>query len=208
MADLLPPLHAVTDDATLARPGFLDRALRLLAVGGPGVALHLRGPRTEGGRLYELAAELGPRAMDEGALLIVNDRVDVALAAGADGVQLGARSLSLDDAAALLGDAPLIGVSTRVPEEAYDAVEGGADFLVVGNVYETASHPGREGMGTGLVEGMALLGIPVIAIGGVTPERVAELREAGAAGVAAIRGIWEAPDPAVAARRYLDAWQS
>ncbi|HEX2203470.1 MAG TPA: thiamine phosphate synthase, partial [Longimicrobium sp.] len=172
----------------------------------------VRGPRrwsaTSGGRLYELAGELVLRAMDAGALLIVNDRVDVALAAGADGVQLGARSLALDDAAALLGDAPLIGVSTHVPEEGYDAVEGGADFLVVGHVYETPSHPGREGAGTALVEGMALLGVPVVAIGGVTPERVAEVRGAGAAGVAAIRGVWDAPDPARAVRRYLDAWHS
>ncbi|MDT8342467.1 MAG: thiamine phosphate synthase, partial [Longimicrobiales bacterium] len=89
----VPPLHLVTDDAVLARPGFRGAAEAALEAGGARVALHLRGPGTNGGPLYRLAVALVPAARAAGALLLVNDRVDVAACAGADGVQLGRRSL-------------------------------------------------------------------------------------------------------------------
>ena len=82
----------------------------------------------------------------------------------------------------------------------------GADFLVVGNVYETLSHPGRSAGGLELVRSTAELGVPVIAIGGITPARVAEVRAAGAYGVASIRGLWHAHDPAAAALAMLEPW--
>jgi thiazole tautomerase (transcriptional regulator TenI) len=123
----------------------------------------------------------------------------VALAVGADGVHLGRRGLPPADARALLGSGRWIGQSVRTPADA----EPGADFLLVGNVFATASHPGRPGIGT---EGLAG-DPPRIAIGGVTPERVAELRQASAQGVAAIRGIWDAPRPAAAVESYLKEWR-
>ena len=86
------------------------------------------------------------------------------------------------------------------------AVEEGADFLVVGSIYETASHPGRAAVGTGLLREAARLGRPVIAIGGITPERVPELKAAGAYGVAAIRALWQADDPAAATLSMLAPW--
>jgi thiamine-phosphate diphosphorylase len=91
-------------------------------------------------------------------------------------------------------------------EEAGAALEEGADFLVVGSIYATASHPNREPAGPELVTRAARLGLPVIAIGGVTPERVVELKDAGAYGVAAIRSLWDAPDPAGATVAMLSAW--
>jgi thiamine-phosphate pyrophosphorylase len=86
------------------------------------------------------------------------------------------------------------------------AVEEGADFLVVGSIYETSSHPGQPAAGPELVRLAAGFGRPVIAIGGVTPEHAPELRAAGAYGVAAIRALWQAADPAAATLAMLAPW--
>lgn len=189
----------------LGRPDFPDAARAVLARGGPGVALHLRGPHTAGRALFALAGELVPAARAAGALLLVNDRVDVALAAGADGVQLGRRSMLPADARRLLGpDAP-IGASVGDAAGARDAAASGAGFLVAGSVYPTASHPGREGIGPGALAELAAAGVPVVAVGGIVPARVAELRAAGAHGVAAIRAVWDAADPAEAVATFLEA---
>jgi thiamine-phosphate pyrophosphorylase len=206
-AERIPLLHAVTDDAVVARAGFLERAGEVLAAGGTDVALHLRAPGASGRTLYGLAARLAELAAGTGSLLLVNDRVDVALAV-AHGVQLGRRSLPVGDAWRLIGGRWPIGASVHDADEARDAAAAGADFLLAGAVYPTGTHPGRPGAGVRLIESVAGLGIPVIAIGGVTPERAGELRRAGAAGMAAIRGIWGAPSPADAVQRFIEAWQS
>lgn len=203
----IPPLHAVTDDAVIARGGFEERAGEVMAAGGADVAVHLRAPGASGRRMFALAERLMEMARASGSLLVINDRVDVAMAAGAPAVQLAARSLALADTRRIAGDAMRIGVSVHEMDEVRDAVAAGADWLIAGTIYPTASHPGRGGAGIGLIAEMAALGCPVIAIGGVTPERVPELRRAGASGVAAIRGTWDAPSPGEAVRRYLDAWR-
>jgi thiamine-phosphate diphosphorylase len=195
------------DDAVATRGDFVARAGEVLAAGGGDVALHLRAPAASGRHMFDLAERLMEMARASGSLLIVNDRADVAMAAGAHGVQLGARSLAVADARKLVGDARLVGASVHSVDEAREAVAAGADWLLAGTIYETASHPGRGGAGVGLIEEMAALGPPVVAIGGVAPERVPELRSAGAAGVAAVRGVWDAPSPADAVRRYLEAWR-
>ncbi|HUH12715.1 MAG TPA: thiamine phosphate synthase, partial [Longimicrobiales bacterium] len=91
----LPRLHLVTNDAVLAARAFPERARAVLARLGARVALHLRGHRAAGRTLFDLAASLAGAARESGALLFVNDRLDIALAAGAAGAQLGRRSLSL-----------------------------------------------------------------------------------------------------------------
>ena len=91
-------------------------------------------------------------------------------------------------------------------EEARAALEAGADFLIVGPIYSTTSHPDRPAAGPGLVTEVARLGRPVIAIGGVTPERSPQLREAGAYGIAAITAAWHVRDPAAAALALLAPW--
>jgi thiamine-phosphate pyrophosphorylase len=201
----LPPLHVVTDDATAARPDFLRAAAEVAAEGGPLIALHLRAPSAGGLAVYRWAEALRKVTRDAGALLLVNDRVDVALAVDADGVQLGRRGLDTADARALAGAERMIGVSVHTSAEAEEARQGGADFVLVGNVYATGSHPGRAGIGAQALAAFA--GLPRIAIGGVAPERVAELRDAGVQGVAAIRGVWNAPSPARAVRSYLKEWR-
>jgi len=207
-ADRIPLLHAVTDDAVVARDGFVERAEEVLAAGGTHLALHLRAPGASGRALYSLAARLAGVARGTGSLLLVNDRVDVALAVAAHGVQLGRRSLSPADAWRIVGGKMLIGASVHDAEEGREAAADGADFLLAGAVYPTATHPGQTGAGIRLIASVAGLGIPVVAIGGVTPERAGELRHAGAAGMAAIRGIWDAPSPADAVQRYIEAWQN
>lgn len=201
----VPVLHVVTDDRVLAAPGFSAAARALLRRGGPGVALHVRGPATAGGRLWELAGPLAEVAAESGALLVVNDRVDVAVAVSAGGVHLGRRSLPVAEARSLVGPDTVVGVSIHAGPEAAEAASQGADWAFAGNVYATGSHPGAPAKGPALVRDAVAAAprLAVLAIGGVTPARVAELMRAGAHGVAVIRGVWGSPDPS----RALDEYQ-
>lgn len=205
MKQPVPPLHVVTDDAVVARPDFLRQAGRVIAAGGPLLLFHLRAPRAPGRRLYELGCALMHPVYCEDGFIVVNDRADVAMAIEADGVQLGARGLRAADARRL--DLDWVGVSVHSMDEARAAQADGADFVLAGTIWRTPSHPGRPGAGTGVIREAAALGISTIAIGGVAPERVAEARGAGAAGVAVMRGVWDAPDPAAAVREYLEHWK-
>jgi thiamine-phosphate diphosphorylase len=156
-------------------------------------------------RLAAAAARMLALARPPEAAVFVSGRVDVAAATGAHGVQLRTTDLTPADARRLMPHG-WIGRSVHSADEARAAVDEGADFLVVGNVYQTPSHPGRPAGGPGLVQEAAGLGRPVIAIGGVTPERARELKAAGAYGVAAIRALWYAPDPAAATLAMLAPW--
>lgn len=203
----LPRLHLVTDDAVLANPEFDVRARNAIEAGGARVALHLRGHGTSTARLYEHAAALQPVCARLGARLLVNDRVDVALACDADGVQLGLGSLPVADARTLVGGQRLIGYSAHAAEEAAGALAAGADFVLLGSVWPTTSHPDRTPAGLDAVRATAAAaaGAPVIAIGGVTPERVADAAGADAHGVAVLSGVWRAADVVAAVTMYLDA---
>ena len=99
------------------------------------------------------------------------------------------------------------GRSVHGPDEARAAVAEGADYLIVGNVHPTASHPDRAGIGIAALAGILGLGRPVIAIGGMTPARATEVHASGAWGVAAIRAVWDAPDPVAAAEALLAPWE-
>ncbi|MGH7628486.1 MAG: thiamine phosphate synthase [Gemmatimonadales bacterium] len=198
----LPRVHAITDGAVLALPDLAIRA-GALAAAGSGLALHARDRAAPVAALVAAAARFVALARPPEASVFVNARPDVAAAVGAHGVQLGAADLAPADARRLLPDA-WIGRSVPGAEEARAARDEGADFLLVGPVYETATHPGRPAGGAALVRACAGLGLPVIAIGGITADRVVEMREAGAYGVAAIRALWLAPDPARSALEFLD----
>jgi thiamine-phosphate diphosphorylase len=139
------------------------------------------------------------------AAVFVSGRPDIAAATGAHGVQLGASDLTPSDARRFLASG-WIGRSVHRLEEAEAAVEEGADFIVVGSMYPTSTHPGMPPAGLKLLSDAATLGLPVVAIGGVTPDRVEELRSAGAYGVAAIRALWDASDPAAATLAMLAPW--
>ncbi|OGK97605.1 MAG: thiamine-phosphate diphosphorylase [Candidatus Rokubacteria bacterium RIFCSPLOWO2_02_FULL_73_56] len=145
--------------------------------------------------------------LDAQALLIVNDRLDVALAVGADGVQRTSTSLDVEDIRRVAGPALRVGASVHSLPEALDAEAKGADFLVFGPIYETPSkRPYGPPQGLDRLAKLAA-GVrrPVVAIGGITPARVRDVRLAGAFGVAAISAILDTDAPADATRRFLDA---
>jgi thiamine-phosphate diphosphorylase len=206
MAPPLPVIHAVTSDEIVLRDDFIDVACAVMAALGARGALHLRAGRISGARLQTLAEGLEAAQAITGAWLVVNDRVDLALGARAKGAQLTSRSLRVADARrAAPGLA--IGASVHSLDEARAAASEGASWLVAGHVFATTTHPGEEGRGLPFVRTLAAaVTIPVVAIGGVRPEHCRVLRAAGAYGLAAIRGIWDAPNAEQAASDYLSAY--
>ncbi|MGE5230981.1 MAG: thiamine phosphate synthase [Deltaproteobacteria bacterium] len=199
----LPRLHAVTDAAVLASSDIGVRAAALAAA-GPALALHARDRTATAHALAAIADRFLAHARPAEAAVIVSGRPDLAAAVGAQGVQLAADDLAPADARRVLPHG-WIGRSVHTPEEAATARAEGADFLMAGPVYPTPTHPGHPGAGLTLISGCAALGLPVIAIGGVTASRVPEVMGAGAYGAAAIRALWEARDPAAAAMEMLEA---
>ena len=166
-------------------------------------AVQLREKDLEGGELYRLAGRLRDLTARYAARLLINDRLDVALAAGADGVHLGQTSLPVSTARQLLGPDKLIGVSTHSPDEITAAQ--GADFVVFGPVYFTPSKADY-----GQPQGVARLRqavrhspVPVFAIGGIQADRIAAVRSTGAHGVALISALSAAAEPSRAARELL-----
>jgi len=157
--------------------------------------------------LAALCQRLRELTRDHGAQLVVNDRVDVALAVGAEGVQRTHASLPVDHIRRIAGQRLAIGASVHSLEDAIDAELRGADWLVFGPVYDTPSKR-RWGPPQGL-ERLAKVAkavrVPIVAIGGITPERVKDVRAAGASGVAAIAAILDTPSPADATKRFLEA---
>ena len=200
----LPRVHAITDERIARRPDLATVAQLLAAGGGDRLALHARGHALSGLEHHRLALRL---AAARPARLFVNDRLDVALAADAWGVQLPCGGLAPGDARRL-HPTWWIGQSVHDARGAAAARTAGADYLLVGAVYRTASHPDRMPLGVAVLAEIAALGLPVIAIGGVTPERVAELKGAGAHGVAALGALWDGPDPAAAAADMVQAWDT
>ena len=155
----------------------------------------------------ELAQRL--RAATDGrALLFINDSVSIAEASGADGVQLTELSRSIASARARAARPLLIGRSVHGVDAAREAASQGADLLVVGTVYDSPTHPGQPPAGVGLVGWCAQSGVPVVGIGGVTPENAGAVMQAGASGVAVISAVLGAANPADAAARLADAARS
>ena len=156
--------------------------------------------------LYPLALALRRRCREAGCLFIVNDRVDLALAVEADGVHVGQDDLPAREARRLLRPGMLLGVSTHDEIQARHARDDGADYVAVGSMFPTGSKPGFQLVGPELVKRVRPdIPVPLVAIGGITVNNVAEVIRAGADAVAVISAICAAPDPAAAARRFLEA---
>lgn len=200
---MIPRLHVVVPPEAAAREDFGALAGEMLRTGGPRIALQLRLPGAPGRRLYELARELSSRAVEAGGWCVVNGRADVAAAAGAQAVQLGRRAMPPGAVRRAFGEGFALGASVHGPEEARAAAASGANFLVVGTIFPSRSHPGFEGGGPGLLEACRSAGLPMVAIGGVRAERVGRLLGAGAHGVAAVSAVWGAEDPVAAAAELL-----
>ena len=175
-----------------------------LAAGLP--AVQVREKDLSAAELAVLCRRIRGLTQDTRALLIVNDRVDVALAVGAEGVQRTATSLTVEDIRALADKRLRIGASIHSLPDALQAELEGADWLVFGPVYDTPSkrmYGPPQGLDK-LARVAAAVRIPVVAIGGITPERVGEVRRAGARGVAVVSAILAADSPADATRRFLE----
>ncbi len=193
-------LYLVTDRFQCGLENLPARVASALR-GGVG-AVQLREKDLPSRALRELAAALLACCRRHGVPLLVNDRVDVALAVGADGVHLPANSFLPSEARRLLGPGKLIGVSTHHPAEVSAAHRAGADFAVFGPVFST---PSKQAFGppaglNGLRDAVKAAPIPVFAIGGIHAARVPEVLAAGAYGVAAISAILGAESPEQAAR--------
>lgn len=201
------PCLALVSDRTLCEDLPLAEKVAQAVAGGANL-VQLREKDLPAGELLQLAQSL--RRITAGrARLLVNDRLDVALAADADGVHLPERGLPVAEARRLLGREHIIGRSVHSLEEARRAQEEGADYVQVGTIYPSRSHPDAAPAGPRLIEEVARqLRIPVLAIGGLTAENVAEVMRSGAAGVAVISAILAAPSPQLAAEALWRAIQT
>jgi thiamine-phosphate pyrophosphorylase len=193
-------LYVVTD----ARTGRGDLAGFLEAILGAGVdVVQLREKEAEAGDLLRWGEVFREAAARHGALFVVNDRPDVALALGADGVHVGQNDLPPAVARRVLGPDAIVGLSTHT-EEQLRAAPPEADYVCVGPVWETPTKPGRPATGLELVRAAARgERRPWFAIGGIHPGNLAEVVGAGARRVVVVRAVTEAPDPAEAVRALL-----
>lgn len=187
----------------------VDRALR----GAPSgtIAVQLREKDLPAGELADLATDLRKVTRSAGALLLINDRADVAVACGADGVHLPVAGLAPEIARGIVGPNLLIGCSTHSLAEAELALDRGADLLTFGPVYETPSKAAYgPPVGLAALEEVCthLSPFPVFALGGVTPERAFECSRAGAFGVSAIRAVIAASNPAAASAGMVGPFAS
>ena len=201
---MLSRVHYVADHNPVAAP---ERVVALVEVVlGAGVrCVQLRSKDRSDRQRYEVARGVAALCREAGSMCVVNDRIDIALAVGADGAHVGPDDLPVAQARRLLGPRAVLGASAYTLEEALAAAAGGASYLGVGPCYQTASKDGLPGPigAEGLARIAGAVHIPVIAIGGVTAARAPELLEAGAFGVAVINAIAGAHDPATAARELV-----
>jgi thiamine-phosphate pyrophosphorylase len=154
---------------------------------------------------FEQAQRFREQCRRAGALFIVNDRIDLALAVDADGAHVGQEDLPAAEARRLLGPGRIIGVSCETVDEARLAIAASADYLGTGPVYATSSKPDAgEPLGVAAVERLCRsIPVPVVGIGGIGVGRAEAVVRAGACGVAVISAVVDAPDPAAAARALL-----
>jgi thiamine-phosphate pyrophosphorylase len=178
-----------------------------MALAGGVDAVQLRERDLSDRELYNLALKLRAITREAGAALMVNQRLDVALAAGADGVHLGWRSLTAADARKLAGEKFLIGLSCHDGPQLRSAEAFRADYALLGPVFHTPSKEGLVGP-IGLAPLKALVAeakIPLLAIGGITPENAAQVMKTGVAGLAALSALIDPEDPSAVARAFRAA---
>lgn len=196
-----PRLLLIADRTAIpALEGPLLAALR----GGVGHVL-LREKEAEGGALLHRARAMAQPCSAHGAQLLVHGRTDVALALPGAGVHLPEREVPTAMARRLLGSGRLLGRSCHSVEGARRALGEGADYVTLSPVFPTRSHPDATPLGVETLRRMCReIPGPVLALGGITPDNAGAVMDAGAFGVALIRGLLDAPDPQQAARRLLD----
>ena len=172
------------------------------AIDGGADVVQLRNKTAVPALLLDGARRVREHSLAHSAIFIVNDHLDLAIEAGADGVHLGQDDLPIAAARARWNG--ILGLSTHSLEQALEAEANGADYIGVGPVYATPTKPGRPAVGVELVEAVApLVSIPWFAIGGIDGERLDAVLAAGATRVAVVRAVCDAADPAAAAAEML-----
>lgn len=200
-------LIVVTDPQLAGPRGVVGIVRAALAAGAP--AVQLRDKIATARELAELARLLLPDALEARALLFINDRLDVALAAGAHGVHLGPDDIPVADARRISPPELLIGFSTDAPDRARRAQADGASYIGCGAVFGTTTKQGLrdERIGTARLDEVARgVGIPVVGIGGISEANIHEVAATGASGAAVVGAVMQAEDVAGAVRRLLGVW--
>ncbi|MEK3714023.1 thiamine phosphate synthase [Paenibacillus sp. FSL R7-0333] len=198
--DVLHEIHVISD-GRLPPEALADWAVAVHSIVD---YIHLREKAMPARELLAAAQQMLQAGVPP-SKLVINDRIDVALAAGAGGVQLAWHSLQPAAARGLAPDLR-IGRSVHSREEAAEAGRQGADFCLYGHVFPTACKPGQQARGLAqLAEAVRWSCIPLIALGGITPDNAGVVLAQGAAGIAVMSGICGAPDPVAAARAYREA---
>jgi thiamine-phosphate pyrophosphorylase len=206
MSDRLSParwrLYVITDER-LGR-GRSHLQIAEAAIRGGADVVQLRDKTASGRRLYDIAVQLRRLTRDAKVSFVVNDRVDVALAADADGVHIGRDDLPASVVRRVLGPGKILGVSAETVEEAVTAEKDGADYLGVGPVFEARGSKADAGepLGLDLIARIRRdCRLPIVAIGGINAENARLVRDAGADAAAVISAVASAEDVAQAARR-------
>lgn len=199
------PLYFITD-RTQTTEGRLSIVVEQALVGGVRM-VQLREKDLSSRAFFELALELRTLTTKFQAMLIINDRIDIALAVGADGVHLGLSSIPVSAARTLLGKTKKIGYSAHSIEEALQAEHAGADFVTFGPVFDTPSKR-KYGQPVGIIllaDVVKKLSIPVYALGGIKTSMVAKVMKTGCFGIALISAIMEDKEPMIASKKMNDA---
>ena len=200
---VFPRLYAIIDP-TLLTNSELDLAETLA---GSGVELiQYRNKTASSRQFFEISRQLSSSLSPRGVRLIVNDRPDIALLAGAGGVHVGQEDLSVEEARAICGSDRWVGVSTHTLEQLTAADRTSADYIAFGPIFQTVTKKNPDPIvGTEILrKARQMTKKPLVAIGGITLERAAEVYRAGADSLAVIRDLICAPNPGVRAREYLD----
>lgn len=207
---MLPPLNAIIDQEVTLQSGWTIPALADAYLAGGARFIQLRAKRAASGAFLAMCEDLVARARPAGALVIVNDRADIARLAGADGVHVGQDDLEPSAARRILGGSAVIGRSTHSVEQVRAAVRAPVDYIAVGPVFGTPTKDtGYREVGTAMVtQARALVqesgtNRPIIAIGGITLERAPDAIRAGATSVAVISDLLSTGNPEARVREYL-----
>ena len=199
-----PTLYVILDRAVAAGRD-IGELLDAVIAGGPRM-VQLREKTWPSGQLLPLAERLRARCRQAGVTFVMNDRVDLAVVLEADGVHLGQDDLPPRLARPLLRPGMILGVSTHSVEQARRAQTDGADYVAVGAMFPTQTKPDFELVGPALVRAVRPeVRVPLVGIGGITPQNAGEVIRAGADGVAVISAVCAAPDPAAASAHFLEA---
>jgi thiamine-phosphate diphosphorylase len=197
------PLYVILD-RSVAGSRSLDDLLDLVLAGG-GRLIQLREKTMPAVEMLPVARRLARRCREVGALFIVNDRADIAVAADAHGLHVGQGDMPAREARALLRPGMVLGVSTHDEDQAGAAVTDGADYVAVGSIFPTTSRVDFQLVGTDLIRRVrSAVPVPLVAIGGITVDNAAEVIQAGADGVAVISAICANRNPEAATRTLLE----